>query len=184
MSNLSYILMGAVMMSPLGLAAALSHMVFHALMKICSFFCAGAMITQAHANYVYEIDGMAKKMPKIFGIFTVSALALMGVPGLCGFVSKWHLAKAAFASGNMLAVVGVGGLLISALLTAIYMLSIVIRAYYPGNDFDYGKLHDDIRDPDWRMLLPLFLFVILMVVFGVYNEPVVNFFRAVASGMI
>ena len=34
------------------------------------------------------------------------------------------------------------------------------------------------------MLLPLFLFVILMVVFGVYNEPVVNFFRAVASGMI
>lgn len=183
-SNLSYILFGVLIMTPLGLIGALCHMIFHGVMKICSFFCAGAMITQAHANFVHEIDGMAKKMPRIFAIFTVSALALMGVPGLCGFASKWHLAKAAFASDNLLAVVGVGGLLVSALLTAIYMLSIVIRAYFPGNDFDYGKLHDDICDPDWRMLLPLVLFVILMVVFGVYNAPVVKFFQSVAAGAI
>lgn len=183
-SNLSYILFGVLIMTPLGLVGALCHMVFHGVMKICSFFCAGAMITQAHANFVYEIDGMAKKMPKIFGIFTVSAFALMGVPGLCGFVSKWYLAKAAFASDNLLAVAGVGGLLVSALLTAIYMLSIVVRAYFPGNDFDYGKLHDDVRDPDWRMLLPLFLFVAAMVVIGVYNAPFVNFFTSVANGLI
>lgn len=183
-SNLSYILFGVLIMTPLGLAGALCHMVFHGVMKICSFFCAGAMITQAHADYVHQIDGMAKKMPKIFAIFTVSALALMGVPGLCGFVSKWHLAKAAFASDNVLAVVGVGGLLVSALLTAIYMLSIVIRAYFPGNDFDYGKLHGEICDPDWRMLLPLSMFVVLMVVIGVYSAPFVAFFSSVAGGMI
>ncbi len=183
-SNLSYILFGVLIMTPLGLAGALCHMVFHGVMKICSFFCAGAMITQAHANFVHEIDGMAKRMPKIFAIFTVSALALMGVQGLCGFVSKWHLAKAAFASDNVLAVVGVGGLLVSALLTAIYMLSIVIRAYFPGNDFDYGKLHGEICDPDWRMLLPLSLFVVLMVVIGVYSAPFVAFFSSVAGGMI
>ncbi len=183
-SNLSYILFGVLIMTLLGLAGALCHMVFHGVMKICSFFCAGAMITQAHADYVHQIDGMAKKMPKIFAIFTVSALALMGVPGLCGFVSKWHLAKAAFASDNVLAVVGVGGLLVSALLTAIYMLSIVIRAYFPGNDFDYGKLHGEICDPDWRMLLPLSLFVVLMVVIGVYSAPFVAFFSSVAGGMI
>ena len=127
---------------------------------------------------------MAKKMPKIFGIFTVSAFALMGVPGLCGFVSKWHLAKAAFASDNILAVVGVGGLLVSALLTAIYMLSIVIRAYFPVNGPEAGKLHDEIHDPDWRMLLPLFLFVAAMVVIGVYNAPFVGFFTTVANGLI
>lgn len=153
-SNLSYILFGVLIMTPLGLAGALCHMVFHGVMKICSFFCAGAFITQAHVNYVHELNGMAKRMPKVFAVFTVASLALMGVPGLCGFVSKWHLAKAAFASGNLLAVVGVGVLLISALLTAIYMLSIVIRAYFPGNAFDYGTLHEEIRDPDWRMMLP------------------------------
>ena len=78
-SNLSYILFGVLIMTPLGLVGALCHMVFHGVMKICSFFCAGAMITQAHANFVHEIDGMARRMPKIFGIYTVSALALMGV---------------------------------------------------------------------------------------------------------
>ncbi|MDE7273661.1 MAG: proton-conducting membrane transporter [Lachnospiraceae bacterium] len=183
-SNLSYILFGVLIMTPLGLVGALCHMVFHGVMKICSFFCAGAIITQAHANYVYEIDGMAKRMPKIFAIFTVSSLALMGVPGLCGFVSKWHLAKAAFASDNILAVIGVGALLVSALLTAIYMLSIVVRACFPGNDFDFGKLQDNVRDPDWRMLLPLFLFVAAMAVIGVNSVPLVNFFTAVANGWI
>lgn len=183
-SNLSYILFGVLIMTPLGLVGALCHMVFHGVMKICSFFCAGAMITQAHANFVHELDGMAKKMPKIFGIFTVSAFALMGVPGLCGFVSKWNLAKAAMESGNPLALVGVGGLLISALLTAIYMLSIVIRAYFPGNDFDYGKLHEEICDPDWRMILPLILFVIAMFVIGVYSAPLVTFFTGVANGLL
>ncbi|MBO5033598.1 MAG: proton-conducting membrane transporter [Lachnospiraceae bacterium] len=186
-SNLSYILFGVVIMTPLGLIGALCHMVFHGVMKICSFFCAGAMITQAHANYVYELDGMAKKMPKVFACFTVSALALMGVPGLCGFVSKWKLAKAAMESANPLALVGVGALLISALLTAIYMLTIVIRAYFPVSDSDGGKaqmLFDEIHDPDWRMLLPLALFVLAMIVIGVHSAPLVTFFTSVANGLL
>lgn len=158
-------------------------------------FCAGAMMTQAHAVYVYELDGMAKKMPKLFAVFTVSALALMGVPGLCGFVSKWNLAKAAFLSGNLLAVVGVGGLLLSALLTAIYMLTIVIRAYVPGSDFEksvqakqggFTQYNDTKRvtDPDWRMLFPLILFAVAMFVIGVYSEPFVAFFTQVAEGLL
>jgi multicomponent Na+:H+ antiporter subunit D len=183
-SNLSYILFGVLIMTPLGLVGALCHMIFHGFMKICSFFCAGAMITQAHANYVHELDGLAKKMPKVFGTFTVSALALMGVPGLCGFISKWNLAKGAFESGNYLAYVGVGALLVSALLTAIYMLSIVMRAYFPGRDFDYSELRDDIHDPDWRMWVPLFVFVVVMVVLGVHSGPLVEFFTSVANGLI
>lgn len=183
-SNLSYILFGILIMTPLGLVGALCHMVFHGVMKICSFFCAGAVITQARVNFVHEVDGLARKMPKVFGIFTVSALALMGVPGLCGFVSKWHLAKAAFASGNLLALVGVGALLLSALLTAIYMLGIVARAYFPENDFDYEKLGSDIHDPDWRMLVPLFVFVAAMAAIGVYSAPFVVFFTNVANGLL
>lgn len=183
-SNLSYILFGVIIMTPLGLVGALSHMIFHGVMKITSFFCAGAMITQAHANYVHELDGMAKKMPKIFKIFTISALALMGVPGLCGFVSKWNLAKAAVESGNLMAYIGIGGLLVSALLTAIYMLTIVVRAYFPEKSFNYDSISDHVKDPDWRMLLPLTLLVIAMFVMGVYSTPFVEFFTKVASGLI
>ena len=182
-ANLSYILLGVVVMTPLGLIGALCHMVCHGVMKICSFFCAGAVITQAHRNYVYELNGLAKKMPKIFAIFTVSALALMGVPGLCGFVSKWHLAKAAVASGDSFAYAGIVALLISALLTGIYMLSMVFRAYVPGKDFDESTL-EGIKDPDWRMLLPLYLFVVAMIVIGVNSAPLVEFFTRVANGLL
>lgn len=181
-SNLSYILFGAVIMTPLGLVGALSHLVIHAVMKISSFFCAGAIIHQTERHYVHELDGMGYKMPCIFGIFTVSAFALMGVPGLAGFISKWNLASAAVDSGNTIAYLGIACLLISALLTAIYMLSIVVRAFFPGKDFDYSTL-EGVKDPNWKMLLPLFVFTFFIIVFGVYSQPLVNFLNDVAAGL-
>lgn len=181
-SNLSYILFGAVIMTPLGLVGALSHLVIHAVMKICSFFCAGAIIHQTEKHYVHELDGMGYKMPCIFGIFTVSAFALMGVPGLAGFISKWNLASAAVDSGNVVAYFGIACLLISALLTAIYMLTIVVRAFFPGKDFDYSTLAG-VKDPNWKMLLPLFVFTFFIILFGVYSQPLVDFFYDVAAGL-
>ena len=57
-SNLSYILFGVTIMTPLGLVGALTHLIFHAVIKICSFFCAGAIIHQTEKQYVHELDGM------------------------------------------------------------------------------------------------------------------------------
>lgn len=180
MSNLSYILFGVVLMSPLGLVGALCHMIFHAVMKICSFFCAGAVICRTGRNYIHELDGLGRKMPKVFVIFTISGLALMGVPGLCGFVSKWYLAKAAVADGSPLAAAGIAALLVSALLTAIYMLTISVRAFWPEKGFDYKAL-EGISDPGWKMILPLVLFVLAMVVFGLHSAPVVTALETLAS---
>lgn len=181
-SNLSYILFGVTIMTPLGMVGALTHLIFHAVIKISSFFCAGAIIHQTDKQYVHELDGMGYKMPCVFGIFTVSALALMGVPGLAGFISKWNLASAAAESGNPVAYFGIACLLISALLTAIYMLTIVVRAFFPGKDFDYGKLRD-VRDPNWKMLLPLFVFTFFIIAFGLHSQPLTDFFNDVAAGL-
>ena len=182
LSNLSYILFGVTIMTPLGLVGALSHLIFHAVMKISSFFCAGAIIHQTDRNYVHELDGMGYRMPCVFGIFTVSAFALMGVPGLAGFISKWNLATAAVESQNPVAYFGIACLLISALLTAVYMLTIVVRAFFPGKDFDYGTL-DGVKDPNWKMLVPLFVFTFFIILFGVYSRPLTDFFYTVAAGM-
>ncbi|MCM1063309.1 MAG: proton-conducting membrane transporter [Eubacterium sp.] len=171
--NLSYVLFGVVLMTPLGLAGGMAHMLFHSFMKICSFFCAGAVICKTGRNYVHELNGLGRKMPKVFVAFTISALALMGVPGLCGFVSKWNLCKAAVASENPLAYAGVAALMISALLTAVYMLTIVIRAFFPGKDFDYETIAD-VRDPGWLMILPLVIFVAVMFCFGLHSGPVME----------
>lgn len=182
-SNLSYILFGVVIMTPLGLLGALTHLVFHAFMKICSFFCAGAVMYKTGKTYVHELDGLGRKMPVVFGIFTVSALALMGVPGLAGFVSKWNLATAAVMSSSRMAYVGIAALLISALLTAIYMLSIVIRAFFPNKEFDEDSIRD-VKDPNWYMLLPLGFFAVMIIVFGLNSAPIVQFFTEVANGAL
>ncbi|MGN0388660.1 MAG: complex I subunit 5 family protein [Suilimivivens sp.] len=181
-SNLSYILFGAVIMTPLGMMGALTHMVFHAVMKICSFFCAGAVMHQTDKHYVHELDGLGYQMPGVFAIFTVSAFGLMGVPGFAGFISKWNLADAAVESGNPLAYAGIVCLLISALLTAIYMLTIVVRAFFPEKGFDNRK-RKEYRDPSWKMMVPLSIFAIFILIFGLYSGPIVDFLTDVANGL-
>ena len=182
-SNLSYILFGVTIMTPLGMVGAISHLVFHAVMKISSFFCAGAIMHQTDKHYVHELNGMGYKMPCVFGVFTVSSLALMGVPGLAGFVSKWNLASSAVESGNRIAYGGIACLLISALLTAIYMMTIVVRAFFPVKEFDDTKSLEEEKDPNWKMLVPLFVFTIFIVIFGLFSGLIVDFFADVAAGM-
>ncbi|MDO4337108.1 MAG: proton-conducting transporter membrane subunit [Eubacteriales bacterium] len=179
-SNLSYILFGTALMTPLGLAGALSHMIAHAIMKICAFFCAGAVIYKTGRNYIHELDGFGRKMPKVFTAFTISGLALMGVPGLCGFIGKWNLAKAAVESETVLGYIGVAALLVSAILTAIYMLSVSVRAFFPGKDFDYNTIAD-VKDPNWMMILPLYLFVAAMFFLGLHSQPVIHALESVVS---
>ena len=179
-SNLSYIVFGAVIMTPQGLVGALSHFVFHGFMKITSFLCAGAFMHQTGKKYIYETDGMGKTMKVVFGCFAVSALGLMGVPGFAGFISKWNLTEAAVSSGNPLAYLGVVCLLLSALLTAIYMLSVVRRAFFPTAD---GNRAATAPDPSWKMCLPLVVCAAATVLLGLCSAPLIDFFRAVALGI-
>ena len=179
-SNLSYILFGALVMTPQGMVGALSHFVFHGFMKITSFLCAGAFMHQTGKSRVYEMDGMGKSMKIVFGTFAVSALGLMGVPGFAGFISKWNLTLAAVESNNVLAYFGVACLLVSALLTAIYMLSVVSRAFFPSRQ---DLQPEAVSDPSWMMCLPLLLCAAATVILGIFSEPLIQFFRAVAQGV-
>ena len=178
--NLSYIIFGATLMTPLGLAGALSHFVIHGFMKICSFFCAGAFMHVTGKKYVYEMDGMGRKMKCIYACFTVSALGLMGVPGFAGFISKWNLTAAAVESGNGLAIAGIAALLISAILTAIYMLSVVSRAYFPK---DGALVIEDAKDPGWQMCLPIVVCAAATIVLGLFAAPMVEYFENIAFGI-
>ena len=138
---------------------------------------------QTDKHYVYELDGLGRKMPVTFTVFTISAFALMGVPGLAGFISKWYLCQAATLSCNVLAYVGIMALLISALLTAIYMLTIVVRAFLPTEGFNYETV-SGYKDPNLKMLIPLCIFTVVIIVFGVYSGPFVQFFNMVANGLL
>ncbi len=180
-SNLSYIIFGVTIMTPLGLVGALCHLICHAVMKICAFMCAGAFMHQTGKAYIHDMDGMGRKMPLVFGCLTISGLGLMGVPGLAGFISKWNLAQAAVESENPLAYVGIAVLLVSALLTAIYMMSIAMRAFFPKADTDLSAT-EGITDPGWKMCVPLLICAVGNILLGLFSQPLVEFFMDIATG--
>ena len=182
-SNLSYILLGAAMMTPLGMIGAVSHLVIHAVMKICGFFCVGAVMHQTGKNYVSEIEGLGRKMPVVFGCFTVAAVSLAGIPPFGGFISKWNLATAALLSENPLGYAAMGVLLYSAFMTAIYMGMIVLKAWFPGKDKKLEFSEKD-QDPGWKMKVPVLVFAVAIVCLGIFAKPLLQIIEAVAYGKL
>ncbi|MDD6678388.1 MAG: proton-conducting transporter membrane subunit [Firmicutes bacterium] len=179
-ANLSYILFGVTMMTEAGLTAGLLHMAFHAEIKILAFFCAGAVLHRTGREYLQELEGLGRKMPVTFGCFTVAALALTGIPPFSGFVSKWYLLTAAAASGNPLAYAGAGVLLFGALLTAMYMLTVVCRAWFPGKD---RNVPEDVGEVSLRMTIPMVLLAVGILLTGLFAGPIIAAAQTVAAGL-
>lgn len=184
-SNLSYILLAVTMMSPLGLLAGLSHLVFHAIMKIGAFFSAGAVMHQSGREYIDELNGMGRRMPFVFSVFTICGLSLIGIPMFAGFISKWNIGAAIMDTGSSypFAYLAGGVLLYSALMTAIYIMTVVVRAWFPDKD-QPPQTDCKVTDPNWEMKLPLGIFAAAVVVLGIYSEPLMQILRDVAAGIL
>lgn len=175
-SNLSYILFGAMLLTEAGLMAALMHLVFHALMKITLFFCAGVLNKRANAYYVADIRGISAKMGLIAFVFSLASLAMSGIPPLLGLVSKWSLAQAAAHVGGFLPLAGICALLISSLLTSVYLLVPAVTMYTrPLADREFKKVELNFN-------LTLTGLSALMLVVTFYNRPLIDFLQRTAEG--
>ena len=184
-SNLSYMLFGILLMTPEGLEAGLLHMVFHGIIKITLFMCAGAFMHETMHSYVYDINGVGRKMPVTFAMYTISALSLIGIPGLCGFISKLHLVLGGLEEGSTLAVTGSAALMLSAFLCAIYTLSVTVRAFFPmeGTDKYYGADDYVAKEVSVLMLFPICAFTLVNVIFGIFPGPLTAFIEKIAWGI-
>lgn len=180
-SQLSYILLGVTVMTPAGFAGALSHMVYHALMKIVLFYTAGSVLYMSHKEYIRDIEGYGAKMPKTFMCFTICSLALIGVPPLSGFFSKFSIATAAAALGTKMGFAGICALMLSALFTAMYLLQIVVLAYLPHKDFDTESI-SKVKEAPKAMTMPVITITIAMVVLSLCSSQLFTLFETVAKG--
>jgi multicomponent Na+:H+ antiporter subunit D len=132
-SQIAYLLFGLALLEPAGFAGAILQLIFHGLAKLILFLCVGVLIRQAGCREVGELKGVGRRMPAVMGCFALAALSLAGVPPLGGFISKWYLIKGALAADiGIFSWLGPVVLLISALLTAGYLLPPVISAFFPG----------------------------------------------------
>jgi len=167
--NLSYILVGFSAMTPLGLTAGLLHMVYHAVIKITLFFCAGAMLHHNGLEYIYDMNGLGRKMPVTCAVFTLAGLALMGIPPLGGFLTKWLIATAAAANGHWASLLCVVALILSATLTSLYIMTVAVRFYFPLKSAK--PLPEGVREADRLMLGPLVFLAVLLVALSLLSHP-------------
>ena len=182
-SNLSYILFATALLTQSGFAAGITHMMFHAIVKINLFFIAGAIIIYSNREYVGDMKGIAKKMKVAMFAFLIASLAMVGIPITCGFVSKYALIMAAIESNMFLALIGIIALVISSILTLIYLFNIVIVAYIPGADFDEKELKN-VTTPGKIMNFVFILITIMIIYFGVNSSSLIEFIDSVATGIV
>ena len=138
----------------------------------------------ANVNYVDQVDGLARKMPVTFALYILAGLSIVGIPMFAGFISKWEIANAAINVNTWYSYIGIAALLISALLTAIYVIDLIIRAYFKKpneyNITNYEKAHE----VNYKFLLPIMTFAILSLLLGVFGNSFIELVIKLLGGII
>ncbi|MDR2354157.1 MAG: monovalent cation/H+ antiporter subunit D family protein [Deltaproteobacteria bacterium] len=160
-SQLSYVIVGVALVSPMAVQGGLMHIGHHAFSKITLFFGAGAIFVASHLKAISKMNGLGRRMPWTFGAFGLASLSMIGMPPVAGFVSKWYLVNGALAQGQTILFVA---LLLSTALNAGYFVPIFYRAFFlpPEKDTDLSQYHE----APMSMVVPLVFTSIVSVVLG------------------
>ncbi len=126
-SQLSYVTLGAMLATSMGVMGGATQIAAHALGKMTLFMCAGAVYVAHHKTLVSELNGLGRVMPWTFGAFFLGAMSIIGLPPMGGSWPKFFLMLGAADAGEI-AIIAV--LMISSILNVIYLLSIPVRAFY------------------------------------------------------
>ena len=181
-SQVSYVIFGLMLFHPIALSGALFQAIFHAIAKNALFMATGAIIYKTHLTQVSQLRGVGTAYGITMWCFTLASLSLIGIPPTGGFLSKWLLAEGALAAeSGPLAYWGIGVLMVSALLTAGYLLPIVVYAFFPGQDFDHRAV---MRQQDtWLMWITLCLLTAAVVVLGMFPGVLEPALQAIVAPM-
>lgn len=171
--HLSYIVMGAALLTPDAFTGGIMHIAFHATMKITLFFVAGAIYVNLHRENVSQLNGIGRIMPWTMGAFAIGAIGLAGIPPINGFLSKWFIGMGAIDSGNLVPLII---LVLSGLLNAAYLFPIVHVAF-----FRKGENLEGHGEAPLTMVIPLVITAILSLLLGIYPDLFFKFFKLAAS---
>ena len=177
-SQISYILFGIGLLNKTALTGSLLHVLCHALIKNGLFLTAGTCIVMFGYRSVDDLDGIGKKLPWIFAAYTVMSLGLTGIPPVGGFLSKWYLAEGALDTGiRIFGWLGPVVLLVSAVLTAGYLLPITAKGYFNGKEEKRQKA-------PVLQSVPILVLGVMILMVGLFPDRLVEFFYSLASGLM
>ena len=173
-SQLSYIILGASLLTPSGMVGGIIHITNHAFSKITLFFCAGSIYVSSHRTEVSQLSGIGKKMPWTMTAFAIATLSMIGIPPVSGFITKWYLVIGSLERHSLVVLTV---LLVSSFLNAAYFVRIIYKAFFSKDNSNSEPI--DLSDDDGLkenpfLVVPLTLTAIVSVLLGLYPDFIVQ----------
>jgi NADH-quinone oxidoreductase subunit M len=165
-SHMGFVLVGVAALTVTGFTGAVLQMVTHGIITAALFFLIGVIYDQAHTRTITEFSGMSRQMPMFGVFFALAFLASMGLPGLAGFVSEFHVILGAFTNwGLYVAIISIG-----VLVTADYSLRTIGRTLTGTFDPRWAHLRD-VTPAQMIVAVPL---TALIIGIGIFPSPLLN----------
>jgi NADH-quinone oxidoreductase subunit M len=172
-SHFGLIALGIFVLTSQGQAGATLYMVNHGFATGALFLIAGFLIARRRSQRIADYGGVQTVAPVLAGLFLVSGLAMLSLPGLSTFVSEFLVLVGTFTRYRVAAVAATAGVI----LAAIYILWLYQRTM-TGPVRPEVKQMPDLRARELWAVGPL---VALLIVFGFFPQPLLNIINPAVS---
>ncbi|MEM3675332.1 MAG: proton-conducting transporter membrane subunit, partial [Candidatus Methanomethyliaceae archaeon] len=176
-AHIGYMLAGLATGTLLGLTGTLMHIFNHALMKGAAFLCAGVILYRLETRELKEMSGVGRRMPITALTFIVSLLALTGLPPLNGFVSEVTIVLSTMEANMTWLGVAV---IANSIISAAYYIRVIRTLLQPVTD----KRIEEVKEGPTLMLAVLCILSVMIVVFGIWPDTLINFARSAANVLL
>jgi NAD(P)H-quinone oxidoreductase subunit 4 len=132
-SHMGFVLLGIASYTDLGVSGAMLQMISHGLIASALFFLAGVTYDRTHTLIMDKMGGVGQVMPTVFALFTIGAMASLGLPGMSGFASELAVFVGVTTSdiySSTFCTVTVFLAAVGVILTPIYLLSMLRQIFY------------------------------------------------------
>lgn len=168
-AQIGYIYLGIGISPAAGVAAALFHILTHAVTKPVLFLSASRLCDIAGGSKRFnELRGAGYAFPLAGFAFAVGAFSMIGIPLTMGFMSKYLLANAAMGTVNKL-VASLLALAVSTILNTFYFARTVIQLYTPGSALAVGGA----RRAQPPFAISAVCFTVLNLTAGIFASPLI-----------
>ncbi len=167
----------AALSTPLSVTGILYHSVAYMFMKTAAFLCFAVFLFIWGAKTMDDYKGLGRREPILAALFLVFLLSLAGVPPMAGFISKVFVFTAAVKAGMLwLALIG----LLNSAFSVAYYIWIAKQMYLEEPTLE--KPVNDRKDRN-LVLIPLGLMAAILILFGIWINPVLNAAGQFVSGL-
>ncbi len=180
-SQLSYIILGAALLTPSAMIGGIIHITNHAFSKITLFFCAGSIYISSHKTEITQLNGIGKRMPWTMAAFAIATLSMIGVPLVSGFITKWYLIIGSLERQSISVLIV---LLASSFLNTAYFIPILYRAFFKEENSKFVDQKPEINEPnDIKenpfLIIPLIFTALVSIILGIYPDFIVRIAKMV-----